>query len=146
MAFGNLVGALFFLLLTIATWTSVISSFEPVTVWIMEVTGVRRVSACLLTCALSWLVGVTAMLSFNIWADVTVFKMNIFELLAAFTTNVLLPVGAFLIALFAGWKFTPSVTEAAVGARWAHILWRWLIRYVAPLGIAIVFVDGMGMV
>ncbi len=143
---GNVVGALFFLLLTIATWTSVISSFEPVVVWITEVTPMGRVPACLLTSAMSWLVGMVAMLSFNIWADVRLFQMNIFELLAGFTTNILLPVGAFLIAVFAGWKLAPSVAQEAIGNRQIHLVWLAVIRFVVPVLVAVIFVDGIGIV
>ena len=143
---GNVIGALFFLLLTIATWTSVISSFEPVVVWITEVTRMRRVAACLVTCAMSWLVGIAAMLSFNVLADVRLFDMNIFELLAGFTTNILLPVGAFLIAVFAGWKLAPSVSEAAVDNSKVYFVWRFFIRYIAPLVVLVIFVDGIGIV
>ena len=146
MPAGNVVGTLFFLLLTIATWTLVISSFEPVVVWITEVTRWRRIAACLVTCVTSWLVGVAAMLSFNILADVRLMGMNIFELLAGFTTNILLPIGAFLIAVFAGWKLAPAISEAAVDNAKVHFVWRLFIRYLAPVVVFVIFVDGIGIV
>lgn len=142
---GNVIGAMFFLLLTIATWTSVISSFEPVVVWIMEATGCRRRAACWQTFALSWLVGVTVMLSFNVWADVRLFNMNIFSLFERFITNVLLPTGAFLIAVFAGWKLSPTISAAAMDAPRIHATWKFFIRYVVLVVVAIIFIDGIGI-
>jgi NSS family neurotransmitter:Na+ symporter len=69
--------------------------------------------------------------------------MDLFEFVAA---NVLLPLGGFLIAVFAGWVLSrkSSADEFAMGEGAAYGLWRGLIRFVAPLAVAVVFLQAVG--
>jgi NSS family neurotransmitter:Na+ symporter len=67
--------------------------------------------------------------------------MGFFDLFDYVTANILLPLGGVLIAVFAGWVLSKSasVDELRMGEGTLYRVWRTLIRYVAPLGVFVVF-------
>jgi NSS family neurotransmitter:Na+ symporter len=78
LAFGNMsgglvIGALFFLLLTFAALTSSISLLEPVVELLEERTPLGRVAATIVAGVTIWALGIAALLSFNVWAEVKLF-------------------------------------------------------------------------
>lgn len=143
---GQLFGTLFFVLLVFAAWTSAISLLEPVVAWLVENRGFSRVRASVLAGVTVWLLGIVSLLSLNVWAGFKVFGMGFMDLFEFLAANVLLPLGGLLIAVFAGWVLSraSSTDELDTGPR-AYALWRFLIRYVAPIGVAIVFLSAAGL-
>lgn len=147
---GSAFGALFFLLLVVAAWTSAISIIEPVVAWLVETRGWKRIQAAVLAGAVTWAVGLLTVFSFNIWSEVRplgaidVFRdETVFDLLDFLTANVLLPLGGMLIALFAGWMMSRDATrdELGLGDSLAYRTWRFLVRYVTPTAVFIVLVN-----
>ena len=69
--------------------------------------------------------------------------LDLFDFL---TANILLPLGGLLIAVFSGWVLSRAVSadELAMGEGLVYRLWRVLIRYVAPLAVALVFLNAVG--
>ena len=152
LAFGHMpggafFGCLFFLLLMVAAWTSAISLLEPVVAWLVENRGMTRVYASILACGVVWILGLGALFSLNIWADATLFGKTFFGLLEYVTANIMLPVGGFLIALFAGWRLSraASVNELGLGQGFAYQTWRILVRYITPVGLILVFLHVLGV-
>jgi len=150
IAFGNMPGGvlfstLFFVLLVFAAWTSAISLLEPVVAWLVENLGLSRVRAAVSAGVSVWLLGVACLLSLNEWSDITIFGKGFLDLFDFLTANILLPLGGLLIAVFSGWVLSraASVDELAMGEGLAYRLWRMLIRYVAPLAVAVVFIAGL---
>jgi NSS family neurotransmitter:Na+ symporter len=145
---GSLIGTLFFLLVAFAAWTSAISLVEPAISWITENTRISRRRAALLIAVVDWLLGVAVLLSFNLWQDVKLlFGLNIFDTLDKLTTNVMLPLGGLLMALFAGWVMqTHHVREELGISPKAYALWRFTIRYISPLAICGIFLYLFGLV
>lgn len=145
---GSLMGTLFFLLVAFAAWTSAISLVEPAISWITENTRISRRRAALLIAAVDWLLGVAVLLSFNLWQDVKLlFGLNIFDTLDKLTTNVMLPLGGLLMALFAGWVMkTHHVREELGISPSAYALWRFTIRFISPLAICGIFLYLFGLV
>ncbi|WP_295404842.1 hypothetical protein [uncultured Thiocystis sp.] len=70
--------------------------------------------------------------------------MDLCEFVAA---NVLLPLGGVLIVIFAGWMLARSsfTDELRMGDGIGYRLWRLPIRYVAPIGVAIVLLNAIGL-
>lgn len=152
---GAVFGAVFFVLLVFAAWTSSISILEPAVAWLVESHGWRRMSATMLAGGVAWALGLLTVFSFNIWADVRAFggigmfhDKTIFDLLDFLTANVMLPLGGLLIALFAGWVMSRDATrdELELGDSAAYRLWRFLIRYVTPLAVFIVLLNLLGII
>lgn len=144
---GRLFATLFFILLMIAAWTSAISVLEPAVAWLSEVTHATRKRATLLAGGTIWLLGIACLLSLNNWAHITLFGKGILDLLDFVTSNVMLPLGGMLIAVFAGWVVSRSATLETFGIsdRFTFTAWRLLVRYVAPVGVACVFAHAVGL-
>jgi NSS family neurotransmitter:Na+ symporter len=141
---GDWIGTAFFLLVVIAAWSSAISIAEPAVAWAVE-RGFSRTSAAMLICGLSWVLGIGTVLSFNLWENLTIMGRTLFDTLDFLTTNILLPLGGILIALFVGWFMsTESVqSEARIQPAWLFGVWRFVLRFVSPLAVAAIFVNGL---
>ena len=145
---GWLFGMLFFALIFFAAITSSVALIEPAVAYLSENKGMNRDQACLYSGLACWVLGLGTVFSFNIWADVKWFGRTIYELVDMLTAEIMLPVGGVLIAIFAGWVMARADSEAELkleDPRHYH-LWRILVRYVAPIGVALVFLDAMGLV
>ena len=148
IAFGSLplgafVGTLFFILISFAAITSAISIVEPALAWMVEQFGVTRSRMAIALGAICWVLGIGSVLSFNIWSDVHIVGERTFFDFVDYVTQVwMLPIGGFLIALFAAWVLPKEVVTEQLGFssgfKWK--LWLVLGRVVAPIGVLTVFV------
>ena len=147
MPLGVVIGTLFFALLTLAAWTSSISMIEPAVAHIVEKRGWTRVKAGIWLGLGAWLLGIASVLSFNHWNEFKMFGKTFFELLDFVTSNIMLPLGGLLIAVFATWMMRreTSFDELGLSPR-MYAVWRVLTRYAAPLGIVVIFLYGLGIV
>ncbi|GAB4526496.1 MAG: sodium-dependent transporter [Amphiplicatus sp.] len=145
MPFGGVFAVLFFLLLTAAALTSTVANFEPLLSWAEERRGISRRRAAIVFGALIFAVGSGSVLSFNLLKDVhplgfiALFEgMTIYDATDFIASNVLLPLGGFFTAIFAGWVVTRrmALEELELPDGVVFRLWRLLIRYVAPIAIA----------
>ena len=68
-----------------------------------------------------------------------------FDLIDYLVSNVILPLGGMLYALFAGWILSrdAQIDELGVGAGWLYKLWLLLTRLVAPIAIAAVLIANL---
>lgn len=142
MPFGLLFGGLFFIMLWFAAWTSSISMAEPLVVILDEQFKLKRKTSSLIVGLVAWVLGAIIMLSFNVLKDVRIFnRYDLFSAVADFATNIILPTGALGFAIFAGWILDPQSARNALNLHNARhfAVWRFLIRYLAPLGIVAVF-------
>jgi NSS family neurotransmitter:Na+ symporter len=144
---GQIVSTLFFVLLMVAAWTSAISLLEPVTAWLVENVGLKRRNAAWICGLIAWVLGIGALLSLNVWENYQLFNLNFFGLMEFVSSNVLLPLGGLLIAIFAGWFLSrnSSVDEMGMSDSLGYRSWRFLVRYVTPVGIALVFLNALGV-
>jgi NSS family neurotransmitter:Na+ symporter len=79
------------------------------------------------------------------------FKLNVFELLNFTSANLLLPLGGLFIVLFTGWFMGRSRVRAELsndGSLKARfwLVFLFLVRFIAPIAIAIVFLNGIGLI
>ena len=150
---GILIGVSFFLLLVFAAWTSAISLIEPAVAYLVENRGMKRVYAAVWIGIATWLVGIGSVLSFNVWADKTwslpfIFEnKNFFDTLDYLTANIMLPLGGLFIAIFAGWLMREQSSREEMNTwPWVFKLWRFLVRFVTPLAVIIVFLKAVGAI
>jgi len=145
MPAGWLFGMVFFVLVFFAAITSAVALIEPAVAFLSE--KMHRGLACLYSGVACWLLGLGTAFSFNIWADAKLFGKNFFELVDLLTAQIMLPVGGVLIAVFAGWvmKKENSEAELALADPRHYNAWRILVRYVAPIGVGLVFLDALGL-
>lgn len=152
MPFGTFFGCLFFVLLLFAAWTSAISLLEPAVTWLVENRNMSRVKAAALAGAIAWLLGLITVLSFNHWAFSFSFagavkENGLFDIFDILTSNIMLPIGGLLVAIFASWLMsrTSTVEELGLGDGAAYKAWRFAVRYIAPFGVIIIFLNAIGL-
>ena len=146
---GVLIGTAFFAMLIFAALTSSISMLESMTARIYEIRGISRTAAAGTIGAGTFLVGLITVLSFSTWENTyplgqfAIFAGKTpFDLIDYLVSNVLMPLGGMLYALFAGWWLSRDTCLDEIGLDDGAIfrLWLLLVRVVAPLGVAAVFV------
>ena len=156
VAFGNmtgglLIGAAFFVLVTIAAWSSAISLLEPAVAWMIEAWEMGRVKANIILAVTAWVIGLGSVFSFNIWADKKLFAdtsfggFTFFDTLDFLTANIMLPLTGLLIALFVGFAMKREVVDQEMEGTGAVTmkLWSVILRFIAPVAILAVFVMGI---
>lgn len=140
---GSILGGVFFILVIGAALTSAISLVEPVAAWLLERFDLSRPMAVAIMVGGCWALGLLTVFSFNVWSEGTIthqwFGRSPFDVLE-FITNILMPLGGLLIALFAGWALTREdvIRQMATNDRWFSA-WQFLVRFVAPTAVAFVF-------
>lgn len=149
MPFGVLYGMLFFLLLSVAAWTSSISLMEPATAYIVESTNLSRKGAALLVASVAWVMGLASVFSFNIWSEVSIGGRDVMSAIEYVANDVMLPVGGLLTALFGGWILSSKITHEELDSKmpdWAFTAWLWITRIVTPALILIVLASLFGII
>ncbi|OUR83015.1 sodium-dependent transporter [Cycloclasticus sp. 46_120_T64] len=148
MDYGSVFGGLFFLLLVFAAWSSSISLIEPAVAWLVENKNMSRMRACILSGTTTWLLGIGTVLSFNLTADVRLFDKTFFDLLDYLTANIMLPLGGLCIALFVGWVMSrdDSMAELKMKRPLAYGIWIFLLKYISPTAVLIVFLNVIGII
>ncbi|MBQ3766074.1 MAG: sodium-dependent transporter [Bacteroidales bacterium] len=144
------IAIVFFLTILVAALTSAISMMEVGVAYLTEEKGLKRATAVLAITAFAWTVGVLCSLSFGPLAEVKLLGNSIFDFLDKLCSDWLLPAGGLLFTLFVGWKMArPDVFDEFTNGgtlkgnvRLFNFVW-FLLRYVAPVGIAVVFVTNL---
>nr|WP_245682211.1 sodium-dependent transporter [Halomonas gudaonensis] len=146
MPLGFLFAILFFAMLSMAALTSSISMVEATVSWLVDNKGFSRPAAAWGTGVVLWLVSSLAMLSFNVGADWTLAGRHFFDWLDYLTSRWMMPLGGLGMVLLAGFVLNAENLRGELGLspRW-HALWLFMVRYVSPLGILVIFVDALGM-
>lgn len=153
IAFGNMpagyiIGLMFFMLLFFAAYTSVLGMLEPIVSYLEEHRGFSRPKMTVSAGLVSFVIGISAALSYNTWSDVRPLSVvpyladkNIFDLLDFSIANFLLPLNAMLIALFAGWMMARQSLLGELGITSVALsrLLQIVLRYLAPLLIFAIF-------
>ena len=143
---GYLFSGLFYILLLLAALTSTISMHEIATAFFRENYKIsRRVSATVVT-LICLLLGTACCLSFGPWSEVKIWGMGFFDLFDFLTAKFMMPLGGILITMFVEWYLDRKlvVDELTNGGtlkvRGLGFL-LFLVRWVAPIGVGIVFLN-----
>lgn len=151
MSGGVIIGGLFFSLLFFAAFTSALAMLEPVVCYLEEKLKLPRLISSCLGGLIIWFIGIGTALSFNSLSDFKPLSMisilqdkSIFGILDFFVSNVLLPLNAFLIAIYAGWiiKQSSLQNEIAFSTTNKFRIWHISIKYIAPPLILVIFILG----
>lgn len=146
---GILFGTLFLVLVLFAALSTSISMLESTVSRLVEREGASRPMMTVMAGGLAWFIGLGSVFSHNIWAD---FKplgfidlladATIFRIIDFFVVNNLILVSAFLIAIFTGWLMSESATqdELGMGNGKTYRIWRFIMRYLAPVAIFLISV------
>ncbi|WP_289753307.1 sodium-dependent transporter [uncultured Duncaniella sp.] len=136
---------LFFLLLSVAAFTSTISLAE-VSVAFMECHfRMSRKRAVVTVVTPLFLLSSICSLSVGPWSDFKIMGMTIFDFLDTMATNIMLPVGGILLCIYMGWVAPRSFFRNELtnnGTLTSHAFWliAFIVKWVAPALIALVLI------
>lgn len=144
---GWLFSVMFYLLLLLAALTSMMSIHEPTTAFLLEHFHLQRRTATWMVTLSCILIGVLCSLSFGPLSDVRfLFGMTFFDFFDFVSAKIFLPVGGIIIALFVGWKldrqlvYDEVTNHCSVPFR-AFPVYRFILRWLAPIAIGLIFLN-----
>ena len=139
---------MFYVLLALAALSSTISLHEVVTAYLHERFDWSRSRSAIWVTGFCVITGVLSSLSLGVWED-KFFGLSFFDLLDFVTAKLMLPMSGFLVCLFVGWYLKRSVSYEELtnyGLQKApyYPVYMFIIRYVAPIAIALIFINELG--
>ena len=149
---GQIFASLFFLLVFFAAYTSGLGMMEPFVSWLEDRPRWNRRRAAMLTAAVVWFLGLAAVFSFNLWKNFTPLDMipqmqgrTVFSILDYLVSNLILPINALMIALFAGWAIGSARMRKDIGIQsdLSWTLWQFSVRLLAPVAILCMFIANL---
>ena len=147
---GYVIAVLFFLLLSLAALTSLISLHEVSTAFIHEEMRITRKRAAVIVTILACVIGAFCSLSLGATDKLILFGRPLFDWFDFITGQIFLPVVGFLTCIFIGW-FVPHKIVRDEFTNWGTLrgrffhLFLFLVKYVCPICILFIFLHQFGL-
>lgn len=149
MAGGCVWGALFFLFMTFASFSTVIAVFENIMSFCMDMFGWSRNKAALVNCIIILIASMPCVLGYNVWSNLHLIGgRDVLDSEDFIVSNLLLPIGSLIYLLFCvskwGWGFDNYLEEANTGEglKIAKKL-KPYFQFVLPVLILIILIQGL---
>lgn len=148
---GYFVSFSFYILLSLAALTSLISLHEVSTVFFQEELHISRSRAAMIVTGCCTLIGVLCSMSLGQWKFLNIAGRDLFDVFDFVTGQIFLPVGGLLTCLFLGW-YVPKKIVKDEFTNWGTIrgtffgVYYFLVRYVCPLAILMIFLHQFNVV
>ena len=147
---GRIWGSLFFIFLSFAALSTVLTVFEGIIACTMDLLGWSRKKSCLINAILLCILSLPCALGFNVLSAIQPFGegSTIMDLEDFAVSNLILPLGSLIFVLFCttkkGWGWQNFRKEANTGKGLQVPDWmRWYVSYLLPLMILVLF--GVGL-
>ena len=146
---GYAISLLFFILLSLAALTSLISLHEVSTAFFHEELVITRKKAALLVTVTTAIIGVFCSLSLGATNHLVIFGKALFDWFDFVTGQIFLPIVGFLTCIFIGW-FAPRKIVRDEFTNWGTLrssffhTYLFLVKYVCPLAIFFIFLHQLG--
>lgn len=144
---GQILGFAFFSALFFAASTSAISCAEPSIFHLMQNYGFSRSKAILFVASFVLFVGILCIFSMNEKTSFALnfFGMSLFDILDSITLKYLMPLGALFFSIFVGFVVPKEkiFAEFVNESKWLVKIWYFLLRFVVPVGIIVIFVKNL---
>ena len=146
---GYLCCIAFFLLISLAGLTSCMSLFEVPISFLQEELKLSRKTATAVSALVVLVLGAASSLSLGVW-DMKFFGDCFFDFCDKITSLYMMPIGAFFISLFVGWKLDKDIIHDALtnwrnDSGWYIRPLLWILRIFAPICIMLIFLSGIGI-
>ena len=155
MPFGQVLLFAVFLLTAFAANGAMLSLVEVPTIWLSEEFNISRKKAALINCVLIGVVGILAAGSADGTGYFGGFKLmgkGFFDLFDFLSSNLLMPIGGFFIAIFAGYVMKKQdlmaelTNNGTLGNEKRVVFIRFLLRYVTPALVLVILLNGLGII
>lgn len=151
MPFGELFLSLFLLLFLFATLTSSFSLFEVIVAAFTENGKFTRKKVTWVIGIVVFIAAIPAGLSSSTLENIKIFDLSVFEATDYLVSNVMLPLGSLLIALFIIYRMKKGLVKeefqlgSSISSVW-YSVWRGLMQWVVPITIIVVFLSMLGVI
>ena len=148
---GYVIAVLFFLLLSLAALTSLISLHEVSTAFIHEEMRITRKRAAVIVTILACIIGAFCSLSLGATDKLVLFGRTLFDWFDFITGQIFLPIVGFLTCIFIGW-FVPHKSVRDEFTNWGTLRGRFFhlfifqVKYVCPICILFIFLHQFGLI
>ncbi|MFC3852337.1 hypothetical protein ACFOSD_01450 [Salinispirillum marinum] len=115
-------------------------------IWLHERFSLRRGFAAGVAGFILWVGGVGVLLSFNRWREVRFYGATVFEWLSVLPGTVLLPIIAFLTAIFVGWVLPNHlvIDELRPLYEYRYAVWRFALKFLTTVALVLLLVVQVG--
>ena len=148
MALGRLWGALFFLFMSFASFSTVIAVFENLNATLTDNFGITRKKASFINLIVVLLASLPCVLGFNVWSNFTIAGKGVLDIEDFLVSNLFLPLGSLVMVLFCsykfGWGFDNYQKEANTGkgVRIPSFL-KYYFRFGLPILVLVILIKGL---
>ena len=149
MAGGRIWGALFFLFMTFASFSTVMAVFENIISFSMDMFGIERKKASVINCVIVLVASIPCVLGYNVWSNLHLIGgRDVLDSEDFIVSNLLLPIGSLVYLLFCvtkwGWGFDNYLEEANTGKgiKIARRL-KPYFQFILPILILIILIQGL---
>lgn len=149
MSGGRFWGALFFLFMTFASFSTVIAVFENLLATCIDNFGWERKKAVIINAIFILVASMPCVLGYNLWSDIRLIKgMDILDSEDFIVSNLLLPLGSLVYLLFCvtkwGWGFDKYIEEVNTGKgiKMSKSL-KPYFQFVLPILILVILIQGL---
>lgn len=148
---GYAISVLFYILLSMAALTSLMSLHEVSTAFLQEEMGTTRKRAALGVTIGCIIIGTVCSLSLGAWSHIRVWGMTIFDTFDFVTGQLFLPIVGFLTCIFIGWFVPHKIVHdefTNMGTLRNGTLFHFyifLVKYVCPVFILFIFLHQFGL-
>ncbi|MFD1706275.1 sodium-dependent transporter [Siminovitchia sediminis] len=151
MPFGELFLSLFLILFLFATLTSSFSLYEIIVAAFTSNGKRTRKSVTWMAGLIITIAGIPAALSSSSLADFTIFGKSVFDATDYLVSNIMLPFGSLLIALFIIHRMDRNLVKEefhlnGTASPGLYSSWRLLMTWVVPITIVLVFLNMLGLI
>jgi NSS family neurotransmitter:Na+ symporter len=146
MPLGDVIGAVFFIMVFFAAITSSISLMETVVSIIQDRFHTGRKTSCLIVIGICLLLGIPSSLGFGPWSGFTILGLSILDFFDFISNNVIMPLVALVTCVFVAFILKPKTIEDELeigGKAKKRYIYRVVVRFIAPICLIVILVSSI---
>ena len=149
---GNILLIAFFVLTSIAATTAMISIVEVPVAFFMEQFNLSRKSSVVMTSAIIFSISLFTVHKTSLLGNVSLFGKSFFDLFDYISSNIAMPIGGLLMAIFVGYVISRESLEKEVSNNnslnnnFAINLYISILKYITPALLIIIFLNALGII
>jgi NSS family neurotransmitter:Na+ symporter len=150
---GDIIGAVFFIMVFFAALTSSISLMETVVSIISDKFKLGRNRCCFIVLVFSIVLGMVSALGFSVWSEIKILGMQFLDLFDFISNSIMMPIVAFFTCIVVGYILKPKAIVEEVELLDANgkpyhkfkskLLFSIVIRYAAPVCILAILISSV---
>lgn len=152
-AAGNIIGAVFFVMVLLAALTSAMSVLEAVVASLIDAFGWSRSKATIIESVVALAIGIVICLGYNkLYFEITLpngSNAQILDIMDYISNNILMPIVAIGTCIFVGWIIKPKtiIDEATkngekFGRKGIYVV---MLKYIAPVLLLFILLGALGL-